>query len=408
MTVHTGISSTTQLHALPLQQVARAGARLQAIDLLRGMVVVLMALDHVRDFFHVQAFLFNPLDVGKTDAALYLTRWLTNFCAPAFVFLAGTSAFLYGARINDKAALARFLLTRGLWLIALELTLVNFAWNFSFPDPGLQVIWAIGASMMMLSLLIWLPSPAVLAIGLIIVAGHNMFDGIRPETLGDMGPWWRLLHVSGPFHAGGLNAWVVYPLIPWTGVMAAGYGAGMLFLATPDRRYRICVAAGMLMMVAFFLLRTTQWYGEPRAWSSQAHWLATAGDFMNVRKYPPSLLYLLITLGPALLILPWLERWRGRMADMLLVFGRVPMFFYLAHLYLAHGLMLATGLASGYPAEVFIGPMSNPGPLIASGWGFSLPGVYIAWLIVLMLLYPLCRWFGNLKQRRKDWWLSYL
>lgn len=381
--------------------------RLASIDMLRGLVIMLMVLDHVRDFFHVDAFVFDPLDLDKTTAALYITRWVTHFCAPSFVFLAGTSAWLYGTR-SGTAALSRFLLTRGIWLVLLECTVVAFAWEFSLDSIGLQVIWAIGASMVVLSALVWLPRPVVLAIAILLLAGHNLLDAITPEQAGSLAMAWRLLHAGGGIELpGGVHAWVIYPLLPWIGVMALGYVFGVVFQWDAAPRAKFFITLGMAMVCAFFLLRLMHGYGDPRDWHMHGNTWMTLGDFFDVRKYPPSLLYILATLGPVFILLPLLERLRGRVASVLLCYGRVPLFFYVAHLYLAHGAMMVAGVAAGYPASLFIGAMSNEKAVADAGWGLPLAGVYLVWIAVLAALYPACRWFGGIKRRRRDWWLSY-
>lgn len=383
---------------------APAKLRLASIDMLRGAVIVLMALDHVRDFFHDNAWIMDPLDPAKTDLALYLTRWVTHFCAPTFVMLAGMSAFLQGYNGRDRKALSWFLVSRGAWLILLELTLINFGWNFNIPGFALIVIWAIGVSMIVLAGLVWLPSRAVLAFGVAIMALHNLLDPIKAQSLGDFAPWWMILHEQG------WNGFVFvsYPLIPWVGVMAFGYGLAPVFQMEPAKRARILTLLGLGMIVAFLVLRVLNLYGDPRPWSDQPGLLRDGYSVFNVAKYPPSLNYLLITLGPALLLLPQLEKAKGWFAEVMLVYGRAPLAFYVLHIFLGHALMLGAGLATGYPAGVFIGFMANPGPLIESGWGHPLWVVYLVWAIVLVLLYPVCRWWGDLKQRRRDWWLSYL
>lgn len=383
---------------------APAKLRLASIDMLRGAVIVLMALDHVRDFFHDKAWIMDPLDPAKTDLALYLTRWVTHFCAPTFVMLAGMSAFLQGYNGRDRKTLSWFLVSRGAWLILLELTLINFGWNFNIPGFALIVIWAIGVSMIVLAGLVWLPTRAVLAIGVAIMALHNLLDPIKAQSLGDFGPWWMILHEQG------WNGFVFvsYPLIPWVGVMAFGYGLAPVFQMEPAKRARILTLLGLGMIVAFLVLRVLNLYGDPRPWSDQPGLLRDGYSVFNVAKYPPSLNYLLITLGPALLLLPQLEKAKGWFAEVMLVYGRAPLAFYVLHIFLGHALMLGVGLATGYPAGVFIGFMANPGPLIESGWGHPLWVVYLVWAIVLVLLYPVCRWWGDLKQRRRDWWLSYL
>lgn len=383
--------------------------RLQSIDILRGIVIVLMELDHVRDFFNVSAFLFDPLDLQKTSLALYLTRWITHFCAPTFVLLAGVSAFLHGRKIGSRAALSRFLLTRGLWLIFLEFTVIAYAWNFTLDSVALQVIWALGVSMMVLAALVWLPMPVIIGFGVLLIAGHNAFDRVAPASMGEFGALWTLLHNEGSIKLWkGFEVWVLYPLVPWVGVMALGYGLGFVFLQDAERRSRTLTVLGLSMIAGFLLLRAGGFYGDPQASMIHPNPWATVGDFLNVRKYPPSLLYLLVTLGPVLVLLPWLERVKGFGAELFASFGRVPLFFYVLHLYLAHALMLAIGMAMGYPARIFVGVMADPKAMIDIGWGFSLPVTYCVWLLILAILYPACRWFGELKRRRHDWWLGYL
>lgn len=378
--------------------------RLASIDMLRGLVIVLMALDHVRDFFHDKAWIMDPLDPAKTDLALYLTRWVTHFCAPTFILLAGMSAFLQGYNGKDKKALSWFLVSRGAWLVLLELTLINFGWNFNIPGFALIIIWAIGISMIVLAALVWLPTRAVLAIGVAMIVLHNLLDPIKAQSLGDWGPLWMILHQPGFAD----YVFVSYPLIPWIGVMALGYGLAPVFQMEPARRARLLTLLGLGMIVAFAVLRGFNLYGNPGPWTDQPGVLRDGFAIFNVSKYPPSLDYLLITLGPALMLLPHLEKAKGWFADILLVYGRAPLAFYILHIFLGHALMLGVGLATGHPAHVFVGFMADPTPLIESGWGHPLWVVYLVWAIVLVLLYPVCRWWGELKRRRRDWWLSYL
>ncbi len=362
--------------------------------------MVLMALDHVRDYF--SELRFDPVDLEHTYPALFVTRWITHFCAPTFILLAGCSAYFVSRR-RDRASLSRFLLTRGLWLIALEFTLVNFVWTF---DPtyrggvGVQVIWAIGCSMVVLSLLVRLPVTAVGAVGLLMIAGHNAFDGVTPQSLGSWAPLWTILHVQGPTPF----MFVAYPLVPWIGVMAAGYAMGSLYDLPAERRRRRLILMGLASIASFIVLRTANVYGDLVPWTSQATAASTAMSFMNVTKYPPSLLYLLATLGPALLALAAFEHARGASARFLATIGRVPLFFYVLHIALAHLLAGLAALALGYGPEV----LTNPPWQYSPGWGFSLLPVYGVWICVVLILYPACRWFASVKSRRRDWWLSYL
>ena len=379
--------------------------RLTSVDMLRGLVIILMALDHTRDFFHARAWLLDPLDPAQSDVALYATRWITHFCAPTFVMLAGMSAFLQGEFGKSQGGLARFLLTRGAWLVFLEMVVINFGWNFSIPGFGLSVIWALGVSMIALAGLIWLPRRAVLAIGVAIIAGHNLLDPVVPAQLGAAAPVWVALHEGGPT----LTAFfIVYPVLPWIGVMALGYGLGPILVGDPARRRRLLAVVGLSMIAAFFVVRGINLYGDPQGWTVRSEGLRTAFSFLNVRKYPPSLDYLLVTLGGGLALLPVLERLKGALADLLLVYGRAPLMFYVAHIYLIHVLALAAGMAMGFDPAIFVGVMVDPSGMAAARWGLPLAGVYGVWLLVLALLYPVCRWWGALKQRRRDWWLSYL
>lgn len=385
--------------------IATKVARLDSIDLMRGIVIVLMALDHVRDFFHARAWTIDPVNADQTDPALFLTRFVTHFCAPTFVFLAGTSAFLQRER-KDAPALSGFLLTRGLWLILLEITVLNFAWNMPFGPYalGLQVIWAIGVSMIVLAGLVRLPVPAVLAIGVLIVAGHNLLDPVVPAEFGALAPLWLAAHEGGPLFGG--VVFFVYPLLPWIGIMALGYGLGGVFRMAPERRARVLIGLGLAMLTAFAVLRGFNLFGDPRPWSERPELLRSTFDLFNVQKYPPSLAYVLVTLGPVFVLLPFLERAKGAVADFFLAFGRVPLFAYVMHVFLAHGLAIALAYAIGrQPWGITTGFVN---PSVLEGWGYSLPVVYAVWALVILMLWPLCRWFAEIKRTRRDWWLSYL
>jgi len=371
--------------------------RLESVDVLRGIVMVVMALDHVRDHFsnaHV-----DPTDLARTTTALFLTRWVTHFCAPVFVLLAGASAYLAGTRRGTARELSRFLATRGVWLIVLEFTVVRVGWSFDlhFGWPALQVIWAIGASMVVLSGLVFLPTSAVAAFGIAVIAGHDLLDGITPERFGNAAWLWAVLHVP--------RFPVIYPLVPWIGVMAAGYGLGpLLSRAAPDRQ-RVLALLGVALTLVFVVLRFTNRYGDPAPWSTQGNRVFTVLSFLDTTKYPPSLLFLLMTLGPALAALRALDRIPGTpVARVLLVYGRVPLFYYVLHLYLIHALAIGAASFGGWGGRAFLTvPFAFP-----DGWGYGLPVVYAAWIAVVALLYVPCRWFGEMKQRRRDPWLSYL
>jgi uncharacterized membrane protein len=368
--------------------------RIVSVDLLRGLVVALMALDHTRDFFGTGD--FNPRDV--TEPALFLTRWVTHFCAPTFVLLAGLSAFLYG-RGRTIAETSRFLLTRGLWLMLIDLTLIKFGWRFEFDflRLGMGIVFVIGASMIALAALVWLPRWAIAAVALVMIAGHNILDGISAESLGANAWLWHILHERGEATlGGGFEAYVLYPLIPWIGVMAAGYALGPVMQREPEARQRIFCFMGAAITLGFVALRVSNLYGDPASWIIHETWLATLLSFVNCEKYPPSLLFLMMTLGPALILLAAFEQARGRVTQVFAMFGQVPFFFYVVHIYLIHALAIVTGFAL---TGVFA---------LTPRLGFSLPEIYLVWLAVLAMLYPICRWFAGLKARGTASWWSYL
>lgn len=394
--------------------------RVDAVDLLRGIVMVIMLLDHTREFVHRDVLNFDPSDLSRTNTLLFFTRWITHFCAPVFVFLAGTGAFLQGVRGKSKAELSKFLVTRGFWLILLEVMLIrviiwfNVDYHFALM---LQVIWAIGVSMIVLAALIHLPLRAVAIISVAMIALHNLLDfiRIRPPAPGTAGPgfWasiWMVLHQPGIiFFTPTIYGLVLYPLIPWIGVLAAGYCFGAVYQWEPERRQRFLLKLGGGMLIGFVVIRAINLYGDPSRWSVQKNAVFTMLSFLNVSKYPPSLLFLLMTLGVAILVLPWFENieqsWLSRV---FITFGRVPLLFYVGQWITVHVLAIAAGYLAGQPIGwLFSGlldqPRPNPGNL-----GFSLWIVYLCWLIGLVLLYPICRWFAEVKRRRRDWWLSYL
>lgn len=387
-----------------------AAERLREIDILRGLVIVLMALDHVRDYMHAGAFEFDPLDPNQTNVALYLTRWVTHLCAPTFVFLAGVSSYLQIARGKTTRQLSTLLLTRGLWLIALELTVLSFGWNFGFPyPPFLQVIWAIGWSMIVLAALVWLPRAAVLAIGVAIVAGHNLLDPITPDSGGGM--FWVLFHESGLLAVHGQPVGLAaYPIFPWIGVIALGYGLGSLFMATPATRDRNIFLLGLAMLAAFLLLRGLNGYGDPRPWTLQSDVTKTMMSFFDVTKYGPSLMYVLVTLGIVFTIWPVLARLPKAAGKVFATFGAVPFFFYVLHVYLVHSVAILATVATGRDASGLFNYMINAftRPDLTAHLGFPLGAVYLFWLLVVGLLYLPCRWFARVKRTRRDWWLSYL
>jgi len=388
--------------------------RIDSIDLLRGIVMILMAIDHVRDYFHADAFMYNPLDLTQTNVPLFITRWITHFCAPVFVFLAGTSSFLVGER-KSKHELSAFLLKRGIWLIVLELSIINFAWffNITFSLLTLTVIWVLGVGMVILAGAVQLRYSIVLALGFLLVFGHNLLDPIRVQGSGADAIGWAMLH---GFQAFPLNDHFVlfsgYAILPWTGIMLLGYCFGKLF--TPEfhgQREKILLRIGASLILLFVILRFSNLYGDPNPWTTQPTVVYTILSFFNVSKYPPSLLYTLITLGPAIIFLSQAEKlnvnsWFNRMA---LILGKVPLFYYLLHLYLIHILALFAALATGYHLKdmVFTTWVTDSPNL--KGYGFNLWVVYAVWIFVVLSLYPLCKWFARYKAEHRDkWWLSYL
>ncbi|HUS08706.1 MAG TPA: heparan-alpha-glucosaminide N-acetyltransferase domain-containing protein [Bryobacteraceae bacterium] len=388
--------------------------RLESVDTLRGFVMVLMALDHIRDF--VTNIKYAPLDLAQTFPALVATRLITHFCAPVFVFLAGSGAFLMKARGKSARDTAMFLITRGLWLFFLEIVVVRFGWfyNWDFSLTLGAVIWAIGCSMVVLAPLSFLPSRAVGVVGVCIVCLHNLLDGIQPEALGSLAWAWKILHQPSPIHMGsGYDFFVGYPLLPWIGIMATGYGAGEVFLLEASRRRRLLRVIGIAMIAAFICLRWTNLYGDAAPWSTQKNGLFTLFSFLNTTKYPPSLLYALMTLGPALIFLSFLTDSAGKLAKPFVVFGRVPLFYYVLHLILYHGMAVVLALVKYGRADwLFRSPgmlfPNAPGNTIPPDYGYGLPAVYLCWIIGILLLYPVCKWFSEVKRRRNDVWLSYL
>jgi uncharacterized membrane protein len=414
------------LPAVEQNETTRPARRIDSIDLLRGIVMVIMMLDHTRDFVHNAALQFPAEDLSRTNVWLFFTRWITHFCAPVFVFLAGTGSYLQIARGKSRGELSRFLITRGLWLIILEVTVVRFGVVFNFDLKMLaflQVIWVIGVSMIVLAALIYLPLSVIGAFGVLMIALHNLLDRLStseppvPPTLGvKIG---MLLHQQGGFPVGENHLlFVVYPLIPWIGVMAAGYAFGALYQMDSQRRKRILLALGGCASLLFVIIRLINRYGDPSTWSPQGSPLFTLLSFFNTTKYPPSLLYLLMTLGPAIIFLALAEvnlpdtsstqssgSWLRRA---FVTFGRVPLFFYFLQWYTAHLISIGLHYAFGKPTDwLFQTPLdwfSKPHP----GIGFNLAVVYAAWFTGLLVIYPLCKWFAGVKARRKDWWLSYL
>jgi len=388
--------------ASPAPPVSGPRSRLASVDIVRGAVMVLMALDHVRDFVTNQR--VRPEDLSRSSAALFATRWVTHFCAPAFSLLAGVGIGLYLQRGRSAAEASRFLFTRGLWLVLLDLTVSAFGFEFSFhlvPSFAL-VLWALGWSMVVMALAVRLPRSILTVSALALIAGHNLFDGVRPATLGALGWLWTVLHVPGFVIPGVL--FVAYPLVPWVAVMALGFVLADVYRWEAPRRRTFLMRTGLAATVLFVVVRAVNGYGDPGPWSVQRSAALTVASFFNTAKYPPSLDYLLMTLGPIFIALSLVEGKRGRVMDWLTLYGRVPLFFYLGHIFVGHWVAICLGLLQGgqlLQLNVITG--SPPPPW----YGMALPGVYLAWAIVVVLMYFPCRWYAGLKARRDDWWLRY-
>ncbi|HMG91645.1 MAG TPA: heparan-alpha-glucosaminide N-acetyltransferase domain-containing protein [Chryseolinea sp.] len=386
--------------------------RIESIDLLRGIVMIIMALDHVRDYFHADAFLYNPLDLEKTSAVIFITRWITHFCAPVFVFLAGTSAFLVGQR-KGKRELSSFLLTRGIWLIILEFTFLNIAWffNFKFTFFALTVIWALAVGMIVLAAAVHLPFKVILFLGVLFVAGHNLLDSVHVDGDNAQSFIWKVFHEPALVHFPSFTVFVGYPLLPWTGVMLLGYCFGALYIPSVDpvfRKKRLYLL-GFSAVIAFFILRAINIYGDPVPWSIQSNALDTFLSFINVTKYPPSLSYVLITVGPALLFLAVSEKYSGKLVDIVTALGRVPMFYYIIHIYVIHLVALVAAVATGFTISDMVFDIWVTDSPNLKGYGFSLGVVYLAWIVLVLVLIPLCLWYDRYKREHRDKrWLSYL
>jgi uncharacterized membrane protein len=383
--------------------IAAQPQRVTSVDLVRGIVMILMALDHTRDFF--SNLRFQPEDLSKATPFLFFTRWITHFCAPTFFLLAGVGAALSMSRGKSKRQMSRFLLTRGLWLVVLEMTLYHFAWQFSIKPPVfLLVIWALGWSMVILSGLVYLPQKVIAAIAIVVIAGHNLLDGINPQNPGAFASLWHVLHAPGPLMMQPVMMFIGYPLIPWFAVMALGFAIGDVFKWDAARRRKFLLTAGAAMIVGFLVLRLPNLYGNPGPWSHQRTFALTLASIGNANKYPPSLIYLLMTLGPTFIALALLENARGKVVGVVSVYGRVPMFYYTLHLFLIHTLAYGMALYQGGDASF----LSLDVESFPKWYGVSLAGVYLAWVIVVATLYLPCRWYARLKSRRTDWWLSYM
>ena len=375
------------------------GKRVLSVDVLRGLVMVLMALDHTRDY--VTNMRVQPEQLAQHgSAALFATRWVTHFCAPTFALLAGLGIGLAMNRGKPRGAMSRYLVTRGLWLIVLDLIITPIGWRFSIellPAFAL-VLWALGLSMIVMAALIHLPRGIVAGGALLMIATHNLFDTVQPAAWGAFAPLWHVLHVPGFAIPGTL--FVAYPLIPWVAVMALGWTLAATYRWEPERRRTLLVRAGLAATVAFIAIRLVNGYGDPRPWIQQSSPALTVASFLNATKYPPSLDFLLMTLGPALGALALLERTRGRLARWLAVFGSVPLFYYVVHIAVVHLAGVALALVQG--GELRRIPVTTDPSSLPSWYGVGLPGVYIAWMLVVLTMYPICRWYAEGERRRSD------
>ncbi len=419
------IATPESLTAAKESGLSTARPRLDSIDLLRGLVMVIMALDHVRDYFSHSLFTnppTDPTDLDRTTVAMFLTRWVTHFCAPTFVFLAGTGAFLAGTRGKTKKELSWFLLTRGLWLVLLDLIVIRLEWTFNvdYPHEFGGVIWVIGWSMVVLSTLVYIPTSAVAVVGIALIAYHNLLDGKSAEEV-SLPEWlWVILHKPGlftvlppfdlgPFAIPEIQFITAYSLMPWLGVLTTGYAFGAMFLLDPSTRRRQLLGLGVALMLLFVAIRYTNSYGDSRPWSRQSDFPFTVFSFVNCQKYPPSVLFVLMTLGPAITALGLFQREWGTVGKFFIVFGRVPLFYYLLHIPLIHGLVVAVDYAR-YGKSPFLheGPWSLRIENVPPDYGVALPTVYLIWIGVVLILFPLCWWFAGVKRRRREGWLSYL
>ena len=388
-----------------MQPLVQDKKRITSVDLLRGAVMIIMALDHTRDFFHYDAQVNNPVNLNTTTAVLFFTRWITHFCAPVFVFLSGTSAYLQSAR-KSKKDLSLFLIKRGLWLILAELTIINFIFSFdiTFSIFALEVIWAIGISMVIFGLVIWLPFELILAIGLLVVLGHNSLDFYeRKSDPGSFGAGYNLIHRIG-FHPlwGKHNLFIFYPFLPWTGLMMLGYCLGKVLRNSDDvYRKRFLVITGLSTIAVFVVLRFINVYGDPFPWAKQPNGFRSFLSFINTSKYPPSLFFMSLTIGPALLLLAWWDNIQNGFTKIVSVYGRVPFFYFAVHFFILHlfttiiYFIRGHSYAEGMADQVFT-------RFVKPGEGFSLTIVYMIWLTVVIGLYPLCKWYDKYKTDHKE------
>jgi uncharacterized membrane protein len=400
--------------AVPEKPAQGSSRRIQSVDALRGGVMIVMAIDHIRDFINSSVIQFSPTDLTRTNTALFFTRWITHFCAPVFAFTAGMSIFFH-ARNRSKGQVSKFLLTRGLWLMLLELTVLRYVMfleiRFTHTLILLLVIWMLGLSMVVMAGLVHLPIRVLAPLSVVVIAGHNLLDPIPAAKFGKLAWLWDILHQQAVFQVYSDNILSAYSLIPWFAVMAAGYCLGTVMLWEPERRRRFLLRLGLALTVGFVVVRGFNGYGDPAPWSVQHSWWFTVLSFLNCTKYPPSLDFLLMTLGPALMLMASIDRVRFSPKNPLIVFGRVPFFYYVLHLAVIHAVAIGMNFVRYGNTNFLLIPspsMGSPRNLFPANFGFDLWVVYAVWAGVILLLYPVCRWYAGLKQGRRDWWLSYL
>ena len=387
--------------------------RITSVDLLRGAVMIIMALDHTREFFHSAAITDNPLNLSTTTPILFFTRWITHFCAPVFVFLSGTSAFLQSAR-KSKKELSIFLITRGLWLILAEITIVNliFSFDITYSAVALEVIWAIGISMVILGLVTWLPFEIILTLGLLIVLGHNTLDFYERKQTGAFDAWYNLIHRVGVHSLSTKRqVLILYPFLPWTGLMMLGYCLGkVLRNENTAYRKRFLVVAGISTIALFIILRFINIYGDPFRWSTQRSGFYTFLSFINASKYPPSLFFICMTIGPALLLMAWWDNIQNGFTRIVSVYGRVPFFYFVTHFFVIHLFSAIAFFIRGHTFAEDAMDLSTPFiKFIKAGEGIQLRYVYIIWLSIVIVMYPICKWYDKYKTSHKEKkWLSYL
>lgn len=390
----------------------RPQTRIRSIDALRGLIMIIMALDHTREYFNRSAFQFQPDDLSRTNAALFFSRWITHFCAPVFFFTAGLGAFFWLTHGRTPNQLTRFLVTRGLWLVVLELTVLRLLMYFNLREGfvALTILWAIGWSMVALGFLARLPVRVLAVVSILTIALHNLADPVSATQFGGAAWIWNLIHELGVFQFGSVTFLVAYPLVPWFAVMAAGYCFGNIVALDGEKRRRWMIRLGCALTLAFLVIRWINVYGDPLPWTTKFPGM-TLLSFLRVNKYPPSLDFLLMTLGPAILALGLMDKVQFGDRNPLIVFGRVPLFYFLLHFFVIHALAIPFALVRYGRADFLMHPfpsLGGPAGLFPADYGYSLGVTWAVWISVVIMVYPLCLWYSRLKARRKDWWLSYL